>query len=243
MGESPYQDLVDAGGLRAVIEVACLGCEITVRDAPGAFGGYVVEASKGDRAVTVFPHRDKRLFRVRHKLRTAYLSWVATADLTGVTGLAASWLGGATPQELADVWPFADFVDVATAYESGDRIEFMWQQFRAHPRHDLGEFIDAAMTEPQLRRMYPFMSMYWMSFRPTADEYRVPGPWVRAVGDGRFTIVEDRRVEPDITFDAGEAVRVCLTEMDRLGVPSSEELSARERSSPSGLRWLDGSSG
>jgi hypothetical protein len=157
---------------------------------------------------------------------------VATADLTDVTGLAASWLGGATPRELADAWSFADFVDVAAAYESDDRIEFMWQQFRAHPQRDLGEFIDAAMTEPRLRRMYPFTSMYWMSFRPTADEYWVPGPWVRAVGDGRFTIVEDRRVEPDTTYDAAEAVRVCLTEMNRLGVPSPEKLSARERPSP-----------
>ncbi|MFC9435729.1 DUF6193 family natural product biosynthesis protein [Nocardia sp. NPDC057030] len=98
---------------------------------------------------------------------------------------------------------------------------------RAYGQHGLGEFIEAAMREPRLRRMYPFTSMWWMSFRPTADEYRVPGPWVRSAGDGRFTVVADRRVEPDITYDAAEAVRVCLAEMDRLGVPSHEELHSR----------------
>lgn len=109
-------------------------------------------------------------------------------------------------------------------YEGGDRIELKWQMCRAHKKHGLGEFVEAAMREPRLRRMYPFTSMFWMSFRPTADEYRVPGPWVRSAGDGRFTVVEDRRVKPDITYDAAEAVRVCLAEMNRLCVPSPEEL-------------------
>lgn len=82
-----------------------------------------------------------------------------------------------------------------------------------------------------------------MSFRPTADEYRVPGTWVRSAGDGRFTIVVDRRVAPDITYDPAEAVRVCLAEMDRLGVPSPEQLRSGEHPPQSGWSWLDGSSG
>ncbi|MEU3649127.1 hypothetical protein AB0E59_37525 [Lentzea sp. NPDC034063] len=53
MGESLYQDVVDAGGLTAVLQAACPGCDIDLRDAPRAFGGFVVMASKGDRAVLV----------------------------------------------------------------------------------------------------------------------------------------------------------------------------------------------
>jgi hypothetical protein len=224
MGESPYQDLVDAGGLRAVLEAACPDCDIEMLDARGAFGGFVATVTKNDRAVRVLPVVRERMFYVRHKLRTTYLSWVATTELTEVTGSAATWLGGATARELAAAWPVADFVDVADAYESGDRIELAWQMYRAHDNHDLGEFIEAAMREPRLRRMYPFTSLYWMSFRPTADEYRVPGPWVRSVGDGQFTVTEKRRLEPGITYDAAEAARVCVAEMNRLGVPSPEDL-------------------
>ncbi|MET9626779.1 DUF6193 family natural product biosynthesis protein [Lentzea sp. NPDC006480] len=226
MGESLYQDLVDAGGLRAVLEATCPGCEIEMLEARGAFGGFVAIATKDDRAVKVLPVVRERLFYVRHKLRGMYLSFLFTTELAEVTGSAATWLGGATPRELAAAWPFADFVDVADAYESGDRIELRWQMFRAHDNHGLSEFIEAAMREPRLRRMFPFTSMYWMSFRPTADEYRVPGPWVRSVGDGRFTVTENRRVEADVTYDAAEAVRVCMTEMDRLGIPSPEDLRA-----------------
>ncbi|MEV4315884.1 hypothetical protein [Actinocrispum sp. NPDC049592] len=40
----------------------------------------------------------------------------------------------------------------------------------------------------------------------------MPGPWVRSAGDRRFTVVEDRRVEPGTTY-AAEAVQVYLTEM------------------------------
>lgn len=242
MGESPYQDMVHAGGLEAALKAACPGCAIEMTDAPGAFGGVMATVSKRDRAVVVTPLGRKRLFRVRHKVRATYLSWLSTTELAEVTGSAATWLGGATARELAVAWPFADFVDIADAYESGDRTELMWQMFRAYEKFDLHEFIEAAMREPRLRRMYPFRSMYWISFRPTADEYRVPGPWVRSAGDGRFTVVEDRLAEPDVTYNAADAVRVCLAEMDRLGVPSPEELRSQEPPPPSGFSWLDGSS-
>ncbi|MEU8895727.1 DUF6193 family natural product biosynthesis protein [Nocardia sp. NPDC048505] len=125
---------------------------------------------------------------------------------------------------MASAWPFADFIGIADAYESGDRIEFAWQWRRAYDMYGLGEFVEAAMEVPRLRRMYPFTSLSWMSFRPTADEYRVPGPWVRSVGDGWFTVNADQRVKPELTYDADAAVRVCVAEMNRLGVPSPEEL-------------------
>jgi hypothetical protein len=148
--------------------------------------------------VNVLPLVGKRLFHISHKLRGTHLSWLDTTDLAEAIGSAATWVGGATARELAATWPFADFVDIADAFESGDRIEFTWQVNRAYDPSGLGEFIEAAMREPRLRRMYPFRSLSWTSFRPTADEYRVPGPWVRSAGDGRFSVVEDRRVEPDI---------------------------------------------
>lgn len=229
MGEEPYQDLVDAGGLEAVLQAACPGCDIDMRDAPGAFGGFAAIVSMRDRAVSVMPRAGERLFRVRHLLRGRYLSWLSTADLAEVTGSAASWLGGATARELAAAWPFADFVNVADAYESGDRTEFRWQVYRAAGVSGLNEFIEAAMREPRLRCMYPFRAMFWMSFRPTPDEGWVPGPWVRSAGGGRVTVVGDRRVEPEVTYDAAEAVPVCLAEMDRLGVPSPEEFRSRQR--------------
>ena len=55
----------------------------------------------------------------------------------------------------------------------------------------------------------------------------MPGPWVRPAGDGRFTVAESRQVEPEITYDAAEAVQVCLAEMTWLGVPSPEDLRSR----------------
>lgn len=226
MGESPYQDLVDAGGLEAVLRAACPDCDIVLGDNPGAFGGFVATVTKQDRAVHVIPLLDKRLFYVRHKLHGMYLSWPSTTELAEVTGSAATWLGGATPRELAAAWPFADFVDVADAYESGDRIELQWQIFRASKGHRHSGFIVAAMEEPRLRRMFPSVSVSGMSFRQISGEYRVSGPWVQAVGNGRYTVTEDGQVKPGLTYDAAEAVQVCVAEMDRLGVPSPEDLRA-----------------
>ncbi len=218
MGESPYQDLVDAGGLEAVLRAACPGCDIEMQEAPGAFGGFKAKAVQRDRAVTVLPRRGERLFRVSHLLRGKYLSWLSTTDLAEVTGSAATWLGGATARELAAAWPFADFVDIADAFESGDRTELAWQFLRAHDRLRLGEFVEAAMREPRLRRMYPVISVMMMSFQSAVDEHRVPGLWVRAAGDGRFTVfTRGQREDSGVTYDAAEAVRVCVAEIDRLG--------------------------
>jgi hypothetical protein len=47
MGESLYQDVVDAGGLTAVLQAACPGCVIDLRDSLGAFGGFVVIGEQG----------------------------------------------------------------------------------------------------------------------------------------------------------------------------------------------------
>lgn len=186
MGESLYEDLVAAGGLEAVLLAARSGAEITTAGARGAFGGVKATVGKGDRAVHVTPAVGERLFHVRYQVRETYLGRVTTEDLREVVGPAAAWLGGATARELVAAWPVADLVAVTDAYESGDRIELAWQKFRASGRHGLPEFVEAALREPRLRRMFPFTSLWWMSFRPTADEYRVPGPWVRPVGgDGQ----------------------------------------------------------
>jgi Family of unknown function (DUF6193) len=212
--------VIDIEGLRAALEQACPDCEIDTRDWPG---GPAVVLRRGDRAAEVFWNREKSVFRVRYLWPRMFMNRVHRTDLAEAAGSAATWLSGATPREFAAAWPFADFVAVADAFESGDRIEYAWQTYRMHPRHHAG-FIEAAMREPRLREMFPFTSMWWMSFRPTADEFRVLGPWVRAVGDGRFTVVVDRRIEPEIDYDAAEAVQVCVAEMDRLGVvrPPSE---------------------
>jgi hypothetical protein len=215
-----WDGVIDIEGLRAALATACPDSEIETLDWPRSIVGT---ARRDDRAVAVHWLRDRSVFEVRFRWRNRFMNRVIRTDLADATGSAATWLGGATPREFATAWPFADFVGVANALESGDRIEYAWQTYRVDPRHHRG-FIEAAMREPRLREMFPFTSMWWMSFRPTADEFRVPGPWVRAAGDGRFTVVVDRRVEPVIDYDAAEAVQVCVAEMDRLGVvrPPSE---------------------
>ena len=98
MGE--YQDLVDAGGLEAVLRAACRDCDVEMRGAAGALGGFVATMSKREREVYVIPLRSERLFH-RHKLRATYLSSLSTTELAEVTGAVATWLSGATARS----WP------------------------------------------------------------------------------------------------------------------------------------------
>ncbi|MFI9384604.1 DUF6193 family natural product biosynthesis protein [Kutzneria sp. NPDC052558] len=225
---TPHRELIDAGGLRAAIENACPDSDIEFLEARGAFDGQLAWLRRGERSVGIMPFRNETKFRVTYLLRTMHLRRVFTPDLAVVLGSAATWLGGATAREFATAWPFADFVAIADAFESGDRIECAWQSRLVHDPGRHGEFIPAAMNEPRLRRMYPFTQMGWLSFRPTADEFHVPGPWVERVGDNRFkvcSISADRwHGEPIAECDAETAVRVCVAEMNRLGVPGPDEI-------------------
>lgn len=77
------------------------------------------------------------------------------------------------------------------------------------------------MREPRLRSLYPFTSHWWMSFRVSPDACRLDGPWVRALGGGRFSVTGVRYPDRvDVDYDVTEAVRVCVAELDRLGIPS-----------------------
>ncbi|MGW6448730.1 DUF6193 family natural product biosynthesis protein [Lentzea sp. NPDC055074] len=224
MGRSPYQDVADAGGLEIVLRGACPGGVVEVEVFPGCYNATVAQ---GDRSVDVSLLRREREFSVKHRLRGVWLSRVTTTDLAEFTGWVAMWLGGATARELAVTWPSADFVAVADALESGDEVELRWQQCRAINMNGLGEFVASVMREPRLRPLYPFMSHWWMSFKVAPTAYRMGGPWVRALGGGRFSVTEVRYPDRvDVEYDAADAVRVCVAELERLGVLSPEELTS-----------------
>ncbi|MFC0434784.1 DUF6193 family natural product biosynthesis protein [Kutzneria buriramensis] len=224
MGESLHQDLLDAGGLGAALEARCPDAEIEMYPGAGLFDGFGAKVRQGDRGVRIQPLRGEDRCSISYSLRGHSMHHVYRTVFAEIIDSAATWLGGATPEEFAQAWPFAGFVDVAAAFESGDRIELAWQHFRLSGPFELGAFVEAAMREPRLRRMCPFTSMWWMSFRPTADEYLVPGPWVRSAHNGRYTVVVNRREEPTIDHDAETAVRLVLAEMDRIGVPGPDEI-------------------
>ncbi|EWM12269.1 DUF6193 family natural product biosynthesis protein [Kutzneria sp. 744] len=220
-------DLIDVDGLRAALEHACPESEIETWDMPG---GPKVRLNRGGRAVEVFWHREKSAFWTSYGVGKRSLRRVRATDLMVAIDSAATWLSGATPREFAAAWPFADFVAIADAYERGDRIEYSWQSALVHDPFGLTGFIAAAMNEPRLRTMYPFVQMGWMSFRPTVDEFLVPGPWVSGSrqDDGVFKVCSVDRDrwhgEPLAVGDAETAVRVVVAEMDRLGVPRPEDL-------------------
>jgi hypothetical protein len=223
VGESLHQDLLDAGGLKAALEARCPDAEIEVYPGAGLFDGFGANVRRGDRGVRIQPLLGEDRCSISYSLRGHSMNHVDRTVFAEIIDSAATWLGGATPEEFAKAWPFAGFVDVAAAFESGDRIELEWQHFRLSGQFELGAFVEAAMREPRLRRMCPFTSMWWMSFRPTADEYLVPGPWVRSAHNGRYG-VGDRWEEPTADHDAETAVRLVLAELDRLAVPGPDEI-------------------
>jgi hypothetical protein len=92
VGESPYQDLVDARG---------------------AFGGFEATVTRNDRTVRALPVVRDRQFLVRHELRATYLSWLRTTELTEVTGSAAT--SASRPAEADITYDAAEAVRVCVA--------------------------------------------------------------------------------------------------------------------------------
>lgn len=219
-------DLIDVDGLRAALEHACPDSEIETNAKPDI---AVVTARRRDRAVKVFPHPERNIFQLRYLAGESSLRHARTPDPAVVLGSAKTWLDGAAVPDLVAAWPFVNVVAIVDRVEHDERIERMWQSRLAHDHSRHGGFIAAAGKEPRLRRMYPFTSMGWLGFRPTANEFYVPGPWVERGGDGRFKICStswDRWYGggPIAVGEAETAVRVVVAEMDRLGVPKPEDL-------------------
>ncbi len=69
-------------------------------------------------------------------------------------------------------------------------VEEKWKWLRSNPDSEqLGILIEEAASRPELRELYPFMSLSRLRFsRTTLDPYTLDEPYVRPLESGKYTV-------------------------------------------------------
>jgi hypothetical protein len=102
------------------------------------------------------------------------------------------------------------FDALAEAHERGDAPRAAWQMLRDSPElADLHPLIDAAMTDPRLRTLFPYTSLDALQLsRCTGYPYTTDLPYVKPLGEGRFRVIGP--AVRHTAADATEAVAMLL---------------------------------
>ncbi|MFB9906995.1 DUF6193 family natural product biosynthesis protein [Allokutzneria oryzae] len=206
---SHYPELVEAADLSAALlrQSAVDGRELTLEPDQHPHSARVLSA-RG--TVEVDLATRERSFQLSLWSRGVNLARGDTADITEVVGICRAWEAGACLADLRAAWPLLSYTELAEAHERGDAVEVKWRMLLENGDPHLRPLIEAALTEPRLRELFPFTSRRALLFsRCTGYPYLSVPPVVLPLGAGRYRVVG-----PDDTVlgedDAAGAVAVAV---------------------------------
>lgn len=170
-----YPDLAAAGSLAAALEqlAAELGADLTV--VSGDWGPLVsagIASSVPERKpLSVHIGAESRWFGVSGWSHGIELITGATPDLADVVRAGAAWGQGRSLRELRAELSFLRSSERAEAHERGPAavVDLQWRTMQEQAAEEpdftgFGELVEAAHTEPRLRRLYVFSSHWTLGF-------------------------------------------------------------------------------
>ncbi|MEV0582870.1 DUF6193 family natural product biosynthesis protein [Nonomuraea sp. NPDC050310] len=191
-----YPDVVAAGGLAEALTQAATGLDLgeIQKDPsdPWTWTG-VPSLADGREPYTINLGAEERWFIGQGWSRGAQLISGSTPSLAETARAANAWRRGRPLAEIRAAAPFIEVSDLAFAHERGPEhaVTVKWrlvrEQARDAPADGVRALVEAAHTEPRLRQLFPFLSMWSLHFSTcTGYPFVCPLPQVIATGDGRF---------------------------------------------------------
>lgn len=131
-----------------------------------------------------------------------------TPDIDEATRTIRRWLEDRAPlSSLAAEHAHVRLTDEGVSYERGTYLEDEWRELieltgsRRHSElfhwDDLASLIHVASQHTELRRFRPYTSLWRFSVSPKAGRPDSTIPLIWPLGDGRFALVGDERIEGD----------------------------------------------
>ena len=204
-----YPDVVHAGSLAELFRRLLADSGTPIRCTPCGTGHARI--SCGPRTAEITLAVRERSFQVTFWSAGAAMLIGSTPEPQLLARAAAEWLvRRPTTAELAQAFPFARPDADAEAYENGTITERRWREYlAAAPVPQLAPLIEAASREPMLRRLFPFTSMWTLSFsRCTGFPYTTDCPAVTPVAD--LYVVRRPDGTESAPLDCRAAVRALL---------------------------------
>ena len=93
-----------------------------------------------------------------------------------------------TTKELAEAFAFVPPTEKASVFDEGNEVEYTWVRIQNdHARSELKAFVDLAIKDEVLSRLFPFTSLFTLCFsRCTGYPYTYDTPTVTPIGKSAF---------------------------------------------------------
>lgn len=211
-----YPDITEAGSLRAALAQMLdtftppLPAE-NLHDARSY--AYI---ARGIRASQVFMALQERSFSAGFWKNGVPYANMKSSDLSEIAHAIHAWLvDEPLLDDLQKRFPLIQETEPGRADENGESREYQWvalhtawQQARSYddPTHSPLYLIEAGMKSPELRRLYPYTSLYRFCFRHGAGyPYQEDFPSALPLGNGRYRAYSaGYRMETTVLADGSE---------------------------------------
>lgn len=196
LGEAHYSDLNRVGGLHEGITRALesLGSSLKATTVNGFIPFACV--GQGSRFIQIYAAAGRRLFTLEFWFDGVVYGHGSTPDIVEAAGSAHAWvLEEPKISSMKERFRFFRPSARGEAHEAGTLLEHEWGELLKHweksdERHggtpSPTPLIRAAMLRPELRRLYPYTSLYRLGFRRTSYPATDDCPSAEPLGNGLY---------------------------------------------------------
>lgn len=194
--EAHYPDLLRAGGLHEGMTRALEGCGggLEATTVPGFIP--FARVGQGSRFTQIYAAAGRRLFVLEFWFDGVAYGNGSTPDIMEAAGSVREWvLEGPKLAVMKERFSFFTPSGRGEAHESGSLVEYQWgellRQWEDSDKRYGGALsptplVRAAMLRPELRRLYPYTSLYSLGFRQTGHPFTNGCPCAAPLGGGLY---------------------------------------------------------
>jgi hypothetical protein len=191
-----YPELIDEGGLAAVLQAALLRIGSAMRVVEldeGITPVLCVTVRSASRESQVFIAAEERLFLFDFWSRGVMLATGRTSDLENVARAIDRWVGSnCGTGDMTSAFDFVKAEPSAWSYEQGCEVEERWREYLATIPESIPELnavVSAASNRPELRRLFPYTSLNRLCFsRCTGYPFTRDTPVVAPAGPEGYRV-------------------------------------------------------
>ncbi|HEX8338854.1 MAG TPA: DUF6193 family natural product biosynthesis protein [Pyrinomonadaceae bacterium] len=202
LSEAHYSDLIEVGGLREGVTRAleAAGSSLRATTVP-AFIPFA-RVGQGSRFTQIYAAAGRRLFTLEFWFDGVAYGSGSTPDVGEAAASAHAWaLEGPGIALMKERFGFFTPSGRGEAHEAGSLVEYLWgellRRWEDSDRRHGGTpsptpLIRAAMLRPELRRLYPYTSLYSLGFSRTGYPFTNDCPSAAPHGDGLYRAYSHR---------------------------------------------------
>lgn len=231
LSEAHYPDLIKAGGLHEGINRAleAVGSSLRATDVPGFIP--FARVGQGSRFTQIYAAAGGRLFILEFWFDGVTYGNGPTPDIREAAAAAHAWaLEEPKIAVMKERFGFFTPSGRGEAHESGSLVEYEWgellKQWEDSDKRHGGApsptpLIRAAMLRPELRRLYPYTSLYRLGFRRTGHPPTNDCPSAAPLGGGLYRAYSHRY---EVSKRRHQGKEYQVTEHEILGEGTVEEV-------------------